>query len=107
MLAAKDFASHQTLEQAQANRDQAAAGVQQRASRDRIGDRQCRRCSKASSRKRSTRSPSCKTALAKAERDLSFTVIRAPIDGVIGNRAMQVGDYLQTGAADREPRAAR
>ena len=38
-----------------------------------------------------------KTALAKAERDLSFTVIRAPIDGVIGNRAMQVGDYVQTG----------
>ena len=38
-----------------------------------------------------------KTALAKAERDLSFTVIRAPFDGVIGNRAMQVGDYVQTG----------
>jgi membrane fusion protein, multidrug efflux system len=38
-----------------------------------------------------------KTALAKAERDLSFTVIHAPIDGVIGNRAVQVGDYLQPG----------
>ena len=38
-----------------------------------------------------------KTALAKAERDQSFTVIRAPIDGVIGNRAIQVGDYLQPG----------
>ena len=38
-----------------------------------------------------------KTALAKAERDLSFTVIHAPIDGVIGNRAMQTGDYVQIG----------
>ncbi len=38
-----------------------------------------------------------KTALAKAERDMSFTVIRAPIDGVIGNRAIQTGDYVQTG----------
>ncbi|HTO65980.1 MAG TPA: HlyD family secretion protein, partial [Bradyrhizobium sp.] len=38
-----------------------------------------------------------RTAQAKAERDLAFTVIRAPIDGVIGNRAMQVGDYLQPG----------
>ena len=38
-----------------------------------------------------------KTALAKAERDLSFTVIRAPIDGVIGNRAVQIGDYMQPG----------
>jgi membrane fusion protein (multidrug efflux system) len=38
-----------------------------------------------------------KAALAKAERDLSFTVIRAPLDGVIGNRAVQTGDYVQTG----------
>jgi membrane fusion protein, multidrug efflux system len=38
-----------------------------------------------------------RTALAKAERDLSFTVIRAPVDGVIGNRAVQTGDYVQTG----------
>jgi membrane fusion protein (multidrug efflux system) len=38
-----------------------------------------------------------RTALAKAERDLSFTVVRAPIDGVIGNRAVQVGDFVQTG----------
>jgi membrane fusion protein, multidrug efflux system len=37
------------------------------------------------------------TALAKAERDLSFTVIRAPMDGVVGNRAMQVGDFVQPG----------
>ena len=36
-------------------------------------------------------------ALEKAERDLGFTVIRAPIDGVIGNRAVQVGQYVQTG----------
>ena len=38
-----------------------------------------------------------KTALAKAERDLSFTVIRAPVDGVFGNRAVQTGDFVQTG----------
>ena len=39
----------------------------------------------------------CSTALAKAERDLSFTVIRAPVDGVFSNRAVQTGDYVQTG----------
>ena len=37
------------------------------------------------------------TALAKAERDLSFTVIRAPFDGVVGNRGVQAGDYVQPG----------
>ncbi len=35
------------------------------------------------------------TVLAKAERDLTFTELRAPFDGVIGNRVAQVGDYLQ------------
>ena len=37
------------------------------------------------------------TALAKAERDLSFTTIVAPFDGVVGNRAVQPGEYVQTG----------
>ena len=54
-------------------------------------------CSWRSSRRPRRQAQELKTALAKAERDLSFTVIRAPIDGVIGNRAMQVGDYAQTG----------
>src|SRR5262249_20060950 len=38
-----------------------------------------------------------KTALAKAQRDFSFAVIRAPIDGVFSNRAVQTGDYVQIG----------
>lgn len=36
-------------------------------------------------------------ALAKAKRDLSFTVITAPFDGVIGNKSVQVGDYVTAG----------
>jgi len=38
------------------------------------------------------------TALDKAERDLSFTTIVAPFDGVLGNRAAQLGEYVQPGA---------
>ncbi|MBL0371692.1 HlyD family secretion protein [Rhizobium sp. KVB221] len=34
---------------------------------------------------------------AKAERDLSFTVLKAPFDGVIGNLAVQTGDLVSPG----------
>jgi len=33
----------------------------------------------------------------KAEHDLSFTDIRAPFDGVIGNKAVEIGQYTQAG----------
>jgi membrane fusion protein (multidrug efflux system) len=38
-----------------------------------------------------------KTDLAKAERDLSFTVVRAPVSGVVGNKAMEVGTLVSVG----------
>lgn len=41
---------------------------------------------------------SAKTALKQAERDLAFTVVRAPVDGIAGNRAAQVGSLLQPGS---------
>jgi len=37
------------------------------------------------------------TAEAKAERDLSFTEIRAPFDGVVGNKAAVVGQFAMPG----------
>ncbi len=95
-LAAQDYASHQTLEQAQANRDQAIAGVQ---SAQAALDSAAANVDvlKGQQQEAAGTLDELKTALAKAERDLSFTVIRAPIDGVIGNRAVQTGDYLQPG----------
>jgi membrane fusion protein (multidrug efflux system) len=36
-------------------------------------------------------------AVDQAARDLSFTVIRAPFNGVIGNLSVQVGDYVTPG----------
>ncbi len=38
------------------------------------------------------------TALDRAKRDLSFAEIRAPFDGVVGNRAIQVGQLVQPGS---------
>lgn len=37
------------------------------------------------------------TAKEKAERDLSFTQIRAPFDGVVGNKAVELGQFAQPG----------
>jgi membrane fusion protein (multidrug efflux system) len=95
-LAGKEFASRQALEQALANRDQSAAAVQGAiaavdAAAAGIEVLNAQRQEAAQTLKELS------TALAKAERDLSFTVIRAPVDGVVGNRAIQVGDYVQTG----------
>jgi len=95
-LATKDYASHQTLEQTQASRDQAVAGVQSAQAALQSAKANVA-VLKGQQREATDTLAELKTALAKADRDLSFTVIRAPIDGVIGNRAIQVGDYLQPG----------
>jgi membrane fusion protein (multidrug efflux system) len=95
-LAVQDFASHQTLEQAQAARDQAVAGVQ--AGQAAIDSAAANvEVLEGQQQEAAGTLDELKTDLAKAERDLSFTVIRAPIDGVIGNRAVQTGDYMQSG----------
>jgi len=39
-----------------------------------------------------------RTVLEKAERDLAFTIVRAPVDGIVGNRAAQIGSLLQPGS---------
>jgi membrane fusion protein, multidrug efflux system len=95
-LVARDASSRQLLEQAQANRDQGVAGVQgAQAAIDSAAANV--EVLKGQRQEAISTLNELKTALAKAERDLSFTVIRAPIDGVIGNRAVQTGDYVQTG----------
>jgi membrane fusion protein (multidrug efflux system) len=95
-LARNSFASQQTLEKAQASHDQAVANAQhaQAAITAAAANVDVLRAQKQEAARQVQE---LKTALAKAERDLSFTVIRAPIDGVIGNRAMRVGDFVQTG----------
>ena len=95
-LVSREFASRQKLEQAQADRDQsiaavasAKAAVQSAAAGVDVLEAQ---------REEAARTlKELETSLAKAERDLSFAVIRAPFNGVVGNRAVQSGDYVQPG----------
>jgi membrane fusion protein (multidrug efflux system) len=95
-LAQREFASRQTLEQAQSNRDQGVAGVQSAQAAIDAAEANVD-VLKAQQQEAAKALEELRTALAKAERDLSFTVIRAPVDGVIGNRAVQTGDFVQTG----------
>jgi membrane fusion protein (multidrug efflux system) len=95
-LNTQQFASRQALEQAEANRDQAAAAVQNaQAAID--GARANLDVLKAQQQEAIRTLAELRTAQDKTERDLSFTVIRAPVDGVFSNRAVQTGDYVQTG----------
>ena len=96
LLVAREASSRQLLEQAQANRDQAVAAVQgAQAAIDSAAANVD--VLKGQRQEANSTLDELRTALAKAQRDLSFTVIRAPLDGVIGNRAVQTGDFVQTG----------
>jgi membrane fusion protein, multidrug efflux system len=93
-LATRQISSKQSLEQAQATYDQSVASVQaaEAAIESAMASVGVLKAQQEEARRVLQQ---YQTALAKAERDLSFTVIRAPFDGVIGNRAVQVGDYVQ------------
>jgi membrane fusion protein, multidrug efflux system len=96
-LAERDFASRSRLDQARADREKAIAAVSwaetalttARANVD-VAAAQTIEAEKVLAELR--------TALARADRDREFTLIRAPFDGVIGNKAVQAGDFVQPAA---------
>jgi membrane fusion protein (multidrug efflux system) len=89
-------ATPQRVEQARADRDRtAAATVNARAAiSGAIASLAVLQAQKAEAE--STRAE-LQTALDRAARDLSFTEVRAAFDGVVGNKAVQPGQYVQTG----------
>ena len=95
-LAQQQYSSQQKLEQAQADRDQARAAVLGAEAAVEAADTNVA-VLKAQQQEAARTLDQLQTTLAKAERDLSFTTIRAPFEGIIGNRAMQSGDYVQQG----------
>jgi membrane fusion protein (multidrug efflux system) len=95
-LAAADFNSRSKLDQALADRDRSAATLQSamaglNAVEAGIEVLKAQKVELEHSR------AELETALAKARRDLSFTEVRAPYDGVVGNKAAQLGMLVEPG----------
>jgi membrane fusion protein (multidrug efflux system) len=95
-LNTKGFASHATFEQSEAARDQGAAGVKAaQAAYD--NSRDMVEVTKAQQAEAQAQLAELKTQLAKAERDLEFTLVRSPVDGIFSNRLVNVGDFVAVG----------
>jgi membrane fusion protein (multidrug efflux system) len=95
-LNTKGFASHATFEQSEAARDQGVAGVKAaQAAYDNARDMV--EVTKAQQAEAQAQLAELKTQLAKAERDLDFTLVRSPVDGIFANRLVNVGDFVQVG----------
>jgi len=95
-LSAKGFASHATFEVSEAGRDQGVAGVKAAqaafdAARDNV------EVTKAQQAEARAQLAELQTSLAKAERDLEFTSVRAPVDGIFSNRLVNTGDFVVVG----------
>jgi membrane fusion protein (multidrug efflux system) len=95
-LSIKGFASRATFEQSEAGRDQGVAAVKAAqaaydAARDNV------EVTKAQQAEAQAQFAELQTTLAKAERDLAFTSVRAPVDGTFSNRMVNTGDFIQAG----------
>ena len=90
------FGTQQRLDQALADRDRAAAAVTSATASVTSAEANLD-VLKAQQVEATKVRGELETTLARAERDLNFTVIRAPFDGVVGNKAVQPGQFVQTG----------
>ncbi len=92
-LTAKDYATKASLDAAIAARDSARAQV--KANEAAIQSADANIALLHAQREQATQvAKELQVAVEQAARDLSFTVIRAPFDGIVGNKNVQVGDYV-------------
>jgi membrane fusion protein (multidrug efflux system) len=95
-LNTKGFASRATYEVSEAGRDQAAAAVRSaKAAYDAAKSNV--EVTKAQQAEARAQLAELQTQLARAERDLDFTKVRAPVDGTFSNRMVNTGDYINVG----------
>ena len=96
-LAASDFASKEHLDQVLADRDKAAAGLSGAEARL-AGARANLVVLKAQAEEARRARAELGIAEDRAKRDLGFAEIRARFDGVVGNRVVEPGQFVQPGA---------
>ncbi|MFH1343898.1 MAG: HlyD family secretion protein [Pseudomonadota bacterium] len=95
-LSTRGFASRATFEVSEAGRDQGLAAVKSAqaafdAARDNV------EVTKAQRNEARAQLVELQSSLAKAQRDLDFTAVRAPVDGTFSNRMVNTGDFIQAG----------
>ena len=95
-LSSKGYASRATFEVSEASRDQGMAAVRSaraayEAARDNV------EVTKAQQAEARAQLSELQTSLAKAQRDLDFTSVRAPVDGTFSNRLVNTGDFIVVG----------
>ncbi|MBS0234571.1 MAG: HlyD family secretion protein [Proteobacteria bacterium] len=96
-LTAKDYATQAALDAAVAARDSAIAQVKAYEAAIQAADANVALLHAQRTQAEKT-AKELQVAVDQAKRDLSFTTIRAPFDGVVGNRGgVQVGDYVTPG----------
>ena len=96
-LMTTDFASRQRYEQAQADARKAEAEAAKRTGRHWPPRKASLACCSRNAAGGSAKLQQARANLRLAKNDLDNTVIRAPISGVAGNRAGQVGQYVKPG----------
>jgi membrane fusion protein (multidrug efflux system) len=95
-LVGSGFASRQSADQTVADQRKAEAAVQA-AQAQLLVQQQSLGVLAAQLRQAEARRSQAAAALAQAETNLSYTSIRAPVDGIAGNRAAQIGQHVQPG----------
>lgn len=95
-LAQRDYSSKSSLDAARAARDGSRAQISAQQAAIQTADANVA-VLKAQKSEAERIVKELEVTLAKAKRDLSFTDIRAPFDGVIGNKSVQIGDYVTPG----------
>lgn len=95
-LSKQGFASRSVYETSQSNRDQTAAAVKAAiAAVD--SARSAVEVTKAQQAEARAQLQELQSSLDKAQRDLAFTDVKSPVDGIFSNRMVSTGDFVAVG----------